>query len=99
VSRSAEPPCAAIRQGVALETSPASEQVNDEDNNGDHEQEMNQTSADVADKAKKPKNDEDNYYGPEHGFVFPLSLFKRRIPADSREIIKQKLEHQGADAP
>jgi hypothetical protein len=53
----------------------------------------------VADKAKKPKNDEDNYYSPEHGFVFPLSLCKRRIPADSREIIKQKLEHQGADAP
>jgi hypothetical protein len=60
---------------------------------------MNQTAADVADKAKKPKNDEDNYYGPEHGFVFPLSLFKRRIPADSRGIIKQKLEHQAADAP
>jgi hypothetical protein len=28
------------------------------------------------------------------GYVFPLSLFERRIWADSREIIKQKLEHQ-----
>jgi len=51
----------------------------------------------MADKAKKPKNDEDNYYGPEHGFVFPLSLFERRIWAGSREIIKQKLKHQAID--
>ena len=75
------------------------EQVNDQDNNGNHEQEMNQTAADVADEAKKPKNDEDDYYGPEHGYIFPLSLFKRRIPTDSREIIKQKLDRQCADAP
>jgi hypothetical protein len=52
----------------------------------------------VADEAEKPKNDEDDYYGPEHGYIFPLSLFKRRIPTDSREKIKQKLDHQGADA-
>src|SRR6476659_6642011 len=31
-------------------------------------------------------------------YIFPLSLFKRRIPTDSREIIKQKLDHQGGDA-
>src|SRR6185312_13541676 len=42
----------------------------------------------------KPKNNEDDYYGPEHGYIFPLSLFKRRIPTDSREIIKQKLHDQ-----
>jgi hypothetical protein len=30
--------------------------------------------------------------------VFPLSLFERRIWAESREIIKQKLERRGADA-
>jgi hypothetical protein len=30
---------------------------------------MNQTSADVADEAKKPKNDKDDYYGPEHVFL------------------------------
>ena len=29
-------------------------------------------------------------------YVFPLSLFKRRIATESREIIKQKLDHQGA---
>jgi len=32
------------------------------------------------------------------GYVFPLSLFERRIWAESREIIKHKLEHQGVDA-
>jgi len=52
----------------------------------------------VADEAEKPKNDEDDYYGPEHGYIFPLSLFERRIPTDSREKIKQKLDHHGADA-
>ena len=29
------------------------------------------------------------------GYVFPLSLFERRIWAESREMIKQKIEHQG----
>jgi len=52
----------------------------------------------VADEAEKPKNDEDDYYGPEHGYIFPLSLFERCIPTDSREKIKQKLDHHGADA-
>jgi hypothetical protein len=65
VARSADP-LQQFALASALETSSASEQVNDEDNNGNHEQEMNQTAADVADKAKKPKNDEDDYYGPEH---------------------------------
>jgi hypothetical protein len=40
VSRSA----AAVQQfarGVSSETSPASEQINDQDDNGNHEQEMN----------------------------------------------------------
>jgi len=32
-------------------------------------------------------------------YAFPLSLFKRRISTESRELIKQKLDHQGADAP
>jgi len=40
VSRSAVPPLEQI-QGVALETSSALEQVNDQDNNGNDEQEMN----------------------------------------------------------
>ena len=84
---------------ASFETSSALEQVDESSNNGNHEQEMNQTAADVADEAKKPKNDEDDYYGPEHGYIFPLSLFKRRITTESGETIKQKVTHQGADAP
>jgi hypothetical protein len=53
----------------------------------------------VADEAEKPKNDEDDYYGPEHGYAFPLSWFKRHIPTKSRETIKQKLYRQGGDQP
>jgi hypothetical protein len=45
----------------------------------------------VAEEAEKPKNDQDDYYGPEHGYAFPLSWFKRHIPAKFREAIKQKL--------
>jgi hypothetical protein len=51
----------------------------------------------MADKAEKPKNDQDDYYGPEHRFAFPLSLFKHRIPTKFRETIKQKLDHQAND--
>jgi hypothetical protein len=51
----------------------------------------------VTDEAKKPKNDENDYYGPEHGYVFPLSWFKRRITTDFREQIKQKLDYKNSD--
>jgi hypothetical protein len=47
----------------------------------------------VADEAKKPKNDENDYYGPEHVYL-SVSLFKRRIPAESGELIKQKLHDE-----
>jgi hypothetical protein len=53
----------------------------------------------VADEAEKPKNDEDDYYGPEHGYAFPLGWFKRLIPTNPREKIKQKLYHQCGDEP
>jgi len=47
----------------------------------------------MADEAEKPKNDENDYYGPEHGYAFPLSWFKHRIPTEFRKPIKQKLNH------
>jgi hypothetical protein len=49
----------------------------------------------VADEAEKPKNDQYDYYSPEHRYAFPLSWFKHRIPTKFREAIKQKLDHQG----
>jgi hypothetical protein len=51
----------------------------------------------VAEETEKPKNDQDDYYGPEHGYAFPLSWFKRHIPPKFRKAIKQKLDHQGGE--
>jgi hypothetical protein len=31
--------------------------------------------------------------------AFPVSWFKRHIPTECREAIKQKLDHQGRDEP
>jgi hypothetical protein len=41
---------------VRLETSPALDQINDHYDNGNYEQEMDQTTADVAKKAKEPEH-------------------------------------------
>jgi hypothetical protein len=72
-------------------------QLNNEHDHGNYEQKMDQTAAKVADEAEKPKNDQDDYYGPEHGYAFPLSWFKCHIATKCREAIKQKLDHQGSD--
>ena len=40
----------------------------------------------MADEAQKPKNDQDDYYSPEHRYAFLLSWFKHRIPTS---IVKQ----------
>ena len=74
MARSADPPPAVIREGARSETFSTLKQLNDQDDNGNHEQEMNQSAAKVADEAEKPKNDEDDYYGPEHGYAFPFKL-------------------------
>jgi len=44
-------------------------QVNDQDNDRDHEQQMDQSAADVAEKTQKPQNDENHKYGPQHRFI------------------------------
>jgi hypothetical protein len=51
----------------------------------------------VADEAKKPKNDEDDYYGPEHECL-SVKLVKRRIATESGELIKQKLHQRTENA-
>jgi hypothetical protein len=45
-------------------------EVNDQDDDGNYEQEMDQAPANVADEAKKPENDQDDNYGPEQGIPF-----------------------------
>jgi hypothetical protein len=48
-------------------------QVNDQDDEGNYEQQMDKTAANVPDKAKKPENDQDNNYSPKHGIPFGWS--------------------------
>jgi hypothetical protein len=56
---------------ILLEASSALNQINDQNDDGNYEQEMDQTAANVADKAKKPEHDQDNNYSPKHG-LFPF---------------------------
>ena len=44
------------RKRIRSEPSSALNQVNNEHNDGNHEQEMDQTAANVADKAQKPEH-------------------------------------------
>jgi hypothetical protein len=57
----------------ASESSSALNEVNDQDDDGNYEEEMDQAAANVADEAKKPENDQDDNYSPEHGYSFRLS--------------------------
>src|SRR4030095_3377669 len=56
-----------------LKTSSALNQVNNQDDDRNYEQEMDQTTANVAEQAKKPEHDQDNNYSPEHWYSFSLS--------------------------
>ena len=52
------------------ESASALDQINDHDDDGNHEEEMDETPADVAEEAEKPKHEQDNNYSPEHGISF-----------------------------
>jgi cation transport regulator ChaB len=54
------------------ESASALDQVNDHDDDRNHDQEMDETAADVADEAEKPEHEQDNDYSPEHGVPFDL---------------------------
>jgi hypothetical protein len=58
------------RKRIRSEPSSALNQVNNEHNDGNHEQEMDQAAANVADETKKPEHDQDDNYSPEHGIPF-----------------------------
>jgi hypothetical protein len=53
-----------------LERPPASDQLDYQNNEGDDEQKMNQSAANVADKAQKPEHDQYYNYSPEHKVPF-----------------------------
>jgi hypothetical protein len=53
-------------------------QLNNEHDDGNHEQKMDQTAAKVADKAQKPEHDQDDNYSPEHRCFLSVRLNFRR---------------------
>jgi hypothetical protein len=72
------------RKGGRLESSSALNEVNDQDDDGNYEQEVDQAAANVADEAKKPEHDQDDNYSPEHGYSFRFELnFRRRLSKGS----------------
>ena len=60
------------RKRIRSEPSSALNQVNNEHNDGNYEQKMDQTAANVADKAQKPEHHQDDNYSPEHRCFFRL---------------------------
>jgi hypothetical protein len=56
-----------------LESSSPLNDVKDQHDDGNYEQKMDQASANVADETKKPENDQNDNYSPEHGYSFRLS--------------------------
>jgi hypothetical protein len=52
------------------ESSSALDQVDDYDDDGNHDQEMDETAANVGEEAEKPEHDQDNNYSPKHGVPF-----------------------------
>ena len=58
------------RKSGRLESSSALNKVNDQDDDGNYEQEVDQAAANVADEAEKPEHDQDDNYSPEHGIPF-----------------------------
>jgi hypothetical protein len=59
-------------------------EVNNQDDDRDHEQEMDQAAANVADETKKPENDQNDNYSPEHGEFLSVELnFRWRLSKGS----------------
>jgi hypothetical protein len=69
-----------------LQRSPAANQLDNENDQRDHEQQVNVSAENVeADKAKQPKNQQNNKDGPKHIKTFRLKLLNMvRFVAGSR---------------
>ena len=58
---------------ISLESSSPLNEVDDQNDDGNYEQDVDQAAANVADEAEKPENDQDYNYSPEHRYSFRLS--------------------------
>ena len=72
-----------------LKSSPALNQVNDQDNDRNHEQQMDQSTAHVTEKTEKPENDENHKYSPQHRFYFRLISSQSLCAAPQQKDEKQ----------
>ena len=52
------------------ESSSTLDQVNDHDDDGNYDQDMDEPAANVGEEAEKPKHEQDNNDSPEHGIPF-----------------------------
>ena len=71
------------------ERSSALNQVNDQDNDRNHEQQMDQSAANMGDEPEKPEHDQDYNYRPQHRFYFRLISFKRLCATPQQKDQKQ----------
>jgi hypothetical protein len=49
------------------------DKVNDKDDNGNYQQEVDESAAKMADEAQKPEHDQHDNYSPEYRYTFQLS--------------------------
>ena len=91
--------CARRPGRTLLQASSALNQVNDEDNYGNYEQEMDQTAANVANKAEKPEHDQDNNYSPKLGIPFGSVKLSSAYLSSGLSIHQAFSEHRIETAP
>jgi cation transport regulator ChaB len=70
IQLSAFPRSSSQQLNISSRSSSALEQTNDHDDDGDHDQEMDETAADVTEEAEKPEHEQDNNDSPKHGVPF-----------------------------
>jgi hypothetical protein len=60
-------PLGFIGEENALQSAPTLDQINDQNDDGDHEQDMNEPAHGIrADESEQPENEQNNKDGPEH---------------------------------
>jgi hypothetical protein len=72
--------------GTILEPSSALNQVDDQNDNSNNEQEMDQAAANMTDEAKKPEDDQDDNYSPEHRVFLSVRVKLSYVQPRSRKI-------------
>ena len=87
------PPSSYFLLFTFLGPSSALHQINDHNDDGNYDQEMNETAANVTEEAEKPEHEQDNNYCPEHGVPFDLTKLAAIAP-QRRDPIKQKNRHR-----